>query len=152
MQTYLILQHPGHNRVYYNAAGSMALAELEISLKRLSISCSNCELVNIAGVRYISFAADVLLPESDLEIVGRLSFVFAVYLLNKNSGAETLMPVKLPEYEYMDQKISSILKYPGKTNELFTKMMVNIGLLSGNYSYSDAIKLLDPVAGRVTTL
>ena len=63
-----------------------------------------------------------------------------------------MIPKKTAEVHYLDNKISSLLKYQGKTNELFTKMMINVGLLSSDYSYSNTINLLDPVAGKGTTL
>ena len=149
---YLILQNPGHNRVYYNAAGKLALAELSISFRRLSVKCSHSRIVEIEGVRYISFEAEKLLTENDLHILSRLSFVFAVFMTDKICGKEYLMPIRLINYEYLDGKISSLLKYPGKTNELFTKMMVNVALLSSDFSYHNPISLLDPVAGRGTTV
>lgn len=85
-------------------------------------------------------------------IISRLSFAFAIYQLIKENEIELLKPFAKNEYAYVDAKISSVLKYPGKTNELFTKMMINVALLSSNFSYYDNIQLLDPVAGRGTTL
>jgi len=60
--------------------------------------------------------------------------------------------VRRIKYEYLDNKISTLLKYQGKTNELFTRMMINVALLSSDFNYSSQIDLLDPVAGKGTTL
>ncbi len=60
--------------------------------------------------------------------------------------------MKKTQYQYVDDKISSILKYSGKTNEIFTKMMINVALLTSNFDYNTKIRLLDPVAGKATTL
>jgi len=152
MKTYLILQHPGHNRVYYNLSGPLALAELKIASSRISVNATATEIVDIEGIRYLSLTTDSELSESDLEIISRLSFVFALFELEQLGDINHLKPILKKEYEYVDSKISSLLKYAGKTNELFTKMMINVGLLSSDFSFEDHIHLLDPVAGKGTTL
>ncbi len=152
MYQYLILQNPGHNRVYYNAAGKMALAELQLTVGKLSVYCENAEITTVAGVRYLSFITADLLKEEDVKSVARLSFVFALFLIVEVNNEELLQPVLLPSVDYLDNKISSLLKYSGKTNELFTKMMINVALLSSDFNCEDSISLLDPVSGRGTTL
>lgn len=69
-----------------------------------------------------------------------------------NDTNKLLNPIILPKWNYIDSKISSLLKYGGKTNELFTKMMINVALLASDYNYNDDINILDPIAGRGTTL
>lgn len=152
MKTYLILQHPGHNRVYYNLSGPLALAELRVACNRLSVASNTVEIIDIEGIRYLSLTTQTALTKSDLEIVSRLSFVFALFELEQIDNRSFLTPIFKEEYEYVDSKISSLLKYAGKTNELFTKMMINVGLLSSHFNYKDSIQLLDPVAGKGTTL
>jgi len=149
---YLLLQHPGHNRVYYNEARKLALAELQLASERLSVSCSDIKIIEIAGVRYLSLTTNKEISQKDLAVLSRLSFLFALF---KKSGGEdqiSLIPLQKDELQFIDNKISSILKYQGKTNELFTRMMVNVALLSSNFDYEDNISLLDPVAGKGTTL
>ncbi len=152
MYQYLILQNPGHNRVYYNASGTMALAELQLAAEKLTESCREIKITNIAGVRYLSFMSENILLDEDLKILARMSFVFAVFLKSEANNPDLLKPILMPAVDYLDTKISSLLKYQGKTNELFTKMMINVALLSSDFSYEDNISLLDPVAGRGTTL
>ena len=67
---------------------------------------------------------------------------------------ETILfsPVAIEKDEYMDGKITTILKYSGKTNEIFTRMMINIALFSSEFHNEQSIELLDPVAGKGTTL
>lgn len=149
---YLILQNPGHNRVYYNAADKLALSELRLACEKLSAKCEEVEIKNIEGIRYLSIVTKGELNSNDLDILSRLSFVFAIFMLEEVNSKTYLTPIKRTEYEYIDSKISSLLKYAGKTNELFTKMMVNVALLSSDFNYSDNITLLDPIAGKGTTL
>ena len=152
MNTYLILQNPGHNRVYYNLAGQLALSELTLACNRLSAKCSDISIVHIAGVRYLSLKCEQELQPEDVAVLSRLSFMFAIYKLMGDGLDSSLRPVQTVPYEYLDGKIGTLQKYVGKTNELFTKMMINVALLSGDFSYQDKIQLLDPVAGRGTTL
>ncbi|MFC2089311.1 TRM11 family SAM-dependent methyltransferase [Bacteroidota bacterium] len=150
--TYAILQHPGHNRVYYKASVKLALAELMLASGRMNTDCSDIKELDIEGIKYLSLETDGTLSKHDLDILCRLSFQFALYQYKKSDSSYTLYPIKKEAYEYIDPKISSLLKYQGKTNELFTKMMINVALLSSEYAYSDRIRLLDPVAGKGTTL
>lgn len=149
---YLLLQHPGHNRVYYNAAEKLALSELQLASERLSVPCTNICSVKIAEIRYLSLSLEHKITKADLEILSRLSFVFAIYERIEIKGENCLLPIQISDYEYINNKIGSILKYQGKTNELFTKMMINVALLSSDFGYADSISLLDPVAGKGTTL
>ncbi len=149
---YLILQHPGHNRVYYNVAGKMAEAELALALPALSVSARASGIHDVAGVRYLGFETEGALSAGDWTLLSRLSFVFAFFHWKKEGEQDILLPIRKTAYEYVDNKISSLLKYQGKTNELFTKMMVNVALLSSDFSGQENLQLLDPVAGKGTTL
>jgi len=130
----------------------MCLAELQLACPKLESECHNSGLLGIAGVNYLKFDLLNSLTESDLGIISRLSFVFAIFELIEVDGHKHFTPIERYNYEHLDSKIGSLLKYPGKTNELFTKMMINVALLASDFSYSDRIKLLDPIAGKGTTL
>jgi len=152
MHTYLILQNPGHNRVYYEQSRKLALAELIIASKRFASKCQDIEFVSIANINYLSFKVDNPINSNELLILSHLSFIFALFELMDIDEQKCLVPLAKVDYEYVDPKISNLLKYSGKTNELFTKLMVNIGLLSSDFEYGDRIRLLDPMAGKGTTL
>ncbi len=149
---YLILQNPGHNRVYYNYSDKLALAELTIASKSFESACDKIEITEIAGIRYLSFYTETPLIEKDIAIISGLSFVFAIYRLDQINGQDYLLPIRILSNEFIDGKISSILKYQGKTNELFTRMMINVALMSSGFDYKNKIRLLDPVAGKGTTM
>ena len=57
MATYLILQDPGHNRVYYAQSKKMALAELTLACEEFDQECSDIRNLNLAGVHYLTFSA-----------------------------------------------------------------------------------------------
>lgn len=151
---YYILQYPGHNRVFYQSADTLAIAELTLATVKMEASCNPPEVETLAGVRYITFttSTDSLLGEKDLTIISRLSFVFAVFVGKTVDDTICLQPVELPKTQYLDPKLSTLLKYKGKTNELFTKMMIHVAMLSSTRPIMPQSKLLDPTAGRGTTL
>jgi hypothetical protein len=149
---YLILQHPGHNRVYYEASAQLALSELQLICSRLESTVSNPELVEIGGLPYLQFETGQPLPRADLELLSGFSFAFALFIRKGDEVKGGLHPLPLPSVTYLDPKISSLLKYPGKTNELFTRLMVNVALFSSGFPAGERLRLLDPVAGKGTTL
>lgn len=152
MRTYLIMQNPGHSRVYYEQSAKLALAELKIACNRFSNACQDIESITIAGISYLSFKTEKQLSEDEKRILSRLSFIFALFELIEERKQTLLVPITIADEWLVNPKITQLLKYSGKTNALFTTMMVNIGLLSSGFSYDQNTQLLDPVAGKGTTL
>jgi tRNA G10 N-methylase Trm11 len=64
----------------------------------------------------------------------------------------TLTPVELPRRDRFDDDLLTILKYPGKTNELFTKLLLNVTVWSCRTPDDRPLHVLDPMCGRGTTL
>lgn len=152
MFTYLIMRTPGYNRVYYHESLKMAIAELTLATARFQSSVENIEGITLGDIDYIQCILTEEIREEEIGILSRLSFIFALFEQKRVNHIDYLRPIKKELYNYLDSKVSSLLKYPGKTNELFTKMMLNVALLSSDFGYNHCIKLLDPVAGRGTTL
>jgi hypothetical protein len=152
MHTYLIMLNPGHSRVYYKQSTRLALAELMIACRRFENKCLDTELTTIADIPYLSFRVEKQLTSDESSILSRLSFIFALFELVETGKQISLLPIAFASTEHVDPMISHLLKYSGKTNELFTKMMINIALLSSDYDYDQNIQLLDPVSGKGTTL
>ncbi|MDG1570869.1 hypothetical protein OZ410_00965 [Robiginitalea sp. M366] len=150
--TLLVLQHPGYNRVFYNAAANLALAELELASRHLSVPCRPPEAVEHAGIRYLKLDLYGEPVAADWQLLGELSFAFAFYMDKGSPEAPCLQPVTVPSPEYLDPKIGSLLKYKGKTNEDFTRMMIRLARWSTRLGEDTPCRLLDPVAGRGTTL
>jgi SAM-dependent methyltransferase len=132
LRQYALLVLPAANRVYAESAADLGVAEAEITLG------VDASVQTIAGVRYIEFAADDL----DFAAVARLSVAYALFTREDDA----LRPVALPAVNQYDDDLVTIQRYTGKTNEYFTKLLVNLTLPAG------ATTLLDPMAGRGTTL
>ncbi len=108
------------------------------------------ESTTVAGVDYLTFEADAL-TETDLRFLGLVSSFYALF----ESDGELLRPVAVPSPERYPSDLLTILKYQGKTNEQFTRLVLNVtavstarpeGVLDGS------LRVLDPVCGRGTTL
>ena len=152
MKKYAILANSSHNRVYFESSKKLALCELTIALSKMSVECVEPCSFEIANIFYLGFSSQDTLSESDLNILSKLSFCYAIFEIREIEDNQLLLPVAKSNFEYINSSISSILKYQGKTNEVFTRMLLNIAILSTEF-YNDAdINLLDPIAGKGTTL
>ncbi len=152
MITYAILLHPGHNRVYFSASKTLSVHELTVALKSFHGSFGPVQLLELAGVAYLTFTAAQPLTPLQLIQLSYLSPVYALFRLEKQPDGPVLYPLALPEDRYMDPSVSSILKYTGKTNELFTRMMLGVAYHSLANPPEEPLRVLDPIAGKGTTL
>lgn len=143
--TYAILRNTGHNQVYFQTAAT--LAQTELQLLQLPLVSDTVQVEEIAGLSYLVFDSLQPLETPDLEKIARFSPTYGLF----QKEGELLRPLALPNPQVFDRSVATILKYHGKTNELFTRMLVNIAYTVSNKSPKD-IKLLDPVAGKGTTL
>jgi len=144
--THAILCSPGHNRVYFEASLKLSVAEFTIVSRGLSASCKNVSHRNICGIQYLTFDTDSGLSREDLSIISGLSFAYGLFAVE----GIYLRPVELVRDWFVDENMSAILKYTGKTNEIFTRMLLNVARYSGGQG--SPIRVLDPVAGKGTTL
>jgi SAM-dependent methyltransferase len=103
----------------------------------------------LGGVPYVTFAGD--LSEDDLRHLANVSTAFALFAVE----GDLLRPVPLHPLDVFDDDLLTILKYQGKTNETFTKLLLNVTVLASASSgrmLTDRLRVLDPLCGRGTTL
>jgi SAM-dependent methyltransferase len=164
MKRYAFLILPSHNRVYADAAPSLARAELAVLSAALPdgrIEAESVAETAIGGVPYVTFAASEL-SQRDVGLVANLSSLYALFEAASPAGAgaeglggELLRPVPLRRLDRFDDDLLTILKYPGKTNEQFTKLLLNVTLASSAFAgelQTRRLSVLDPLCGRGTTL
>jgi SAM-dependent methyltransferase len=151
MTSYALLVSPGANRVYAHAAPALTVAELGVlDATVLEGRLGPAEPAEIAGVPYVCFAGD--LTPDDLRHVANTSTALALF---ERLDEATLRPVPLQRLDCLDDDLLTILKYQGKTNELFTKLLLNVtaaSSTSGRRMLTDRLRVLDPLCGRGTTL
>ena len=160
MNQYAFLILPSHNRVYADAAPALARAELAVLSAALPDAVIDQESVAeavIGGVPYVTFAAGEL-SRGDAGLLANLSALYALFEVTGAAGDERLRPVPLRRLDRYDDDLLTILKYPGKTNEQFTKLLLNVTLASSAFAGELAcpagrrLAVLDPLCGRGTTL
>lgn len=143
---YAILLAPASNRVYAGEAAPLVAAELEILLTAAGRQPGSITPVDRAGVGYLS----VDLPPDPIveQTLGRASAVLAAY----EQIGDLLRPIALPRPDRFDDDLVTIPKYPGKTNEQFTRLLLNVTLAARHGPTPTPARVLDPMSGRGTTL
>jgi SAM-dependent methyltransferase len=144
MPSYAILQNPGHNRVYFNASRSLSIHELMLCAPHVR----QVREQELGGIPYIVFETETALSESELTRLSRLSFTYAIFLMHDG----TLIPLDKNSAYVLNDDISTMLKYTGKTNELFTRLMLNIAISFVQNDDNQPLRVLDPLCGKGTTL
>lgn len=154
MFKYAILLNPGHNRVYFDASKKLALVEFKVASEILSKEVLIFDIEEIFGIDYLVFETNDELMEKDMILLSRLSFTYAIFRIFKIEDDVHLKPIYKHSSYYFNDDISMILKYSGKTNELFTKFMINIAFMvySKDKNLEEPLLLFDPVCGKGTSL
>ncbi len=151
MGEYAVLLLPSANRVYADAAVDLTLAELEVlSTAALGDRLGDLTSTTIGGVPYVTFVADRLTTR-DLAYLANASTAYALF----ERHDQMLRPVPLSRLDRFDDDLVTIQKYAGKTNEQFTKLLLNVTLLSSSSAedmLDRRLRVIDPLCGRGTTL
>ena len=152
MSRYALLIHASTNRVY--AGSSVALSQAELALfgsTVLTSQLSAIETATIGSVPYVTFDAQPPLNPHDVAMLSNLSSMYALFEVRES----LLRPVELDRLDRFDDDLITIQKYSGKTNEQFTKLLLNATLLSTAFAGelgTRRFQVLDPLCGRGTTL
>ncbi len=171
MRRYALLIAPSTNRVYAGAAPELTIAELAIFGGALSTPIVGTGQSSIAGLPYVTFTGD--LTDADLALLANLSSAYALFevvgtglldsglldsglvdsgLVHQGAGEELLRPVELRPLAAFDDDLITIPKYAGKTNEQFTRLLLNATVLAARPGLAGPLIVLDPLCGRGTTL
>jgi SAM-dependent methyltransferase len=146
--SYLALLAPSANRVYTEAAVDLTVAELEVfNATVLRGQLHDIAPTTLAGLPYLGFNANDL----DIATFSNVSSIFALF----EASGELLRPVPLKPLAHFDDDLITIPKYAGKTNEQFTRLLLNVTVASSASAPSmvdGPVRVLDPLCGRGTTL
>ncbi|HKS49286.1 MAG TPA: SAM-dependent methyltransferase [Amycolatopsis sp.] len=145
---YAILVYPAANRVYADASPALLRAELAAFGTALHTEPAEISERRLGGVGYVTFSTPEELSEEDIALLSNLSSCYALFELS----GDLLRPVLLTPLDKFDSDLLTIQKYSGKTNELFTKLLLNVTLLSTVEGFRPGLRVLDPLCGRGTTL
>ena len=145
LYAYQLRAHP--NARYQESLLSLSQKELRCMLTACGISAEIAPR-QLGGTPFLCFEADAVSPEQQA-FLSRLSGLYMTAVLEDGllrpltpPPAPTFLPADMPE----------ILKYKGKTNPDFTRLMLNLALAAGRQWRETAPRVLDPLCGRGTTL
>ncbi|TLW90386.1 SAM-dependent methyltransferase [Saccharomonospora piscinae] len=152
MPEYAVLILPSANRVYTDTAPRLVRAEVAaFASSLLSVAVTDTGTRAIGGVDYVTLTTDRPLAGRD---VAALSNVSSAYALFEITG-ELLRPLTMTPAARFDSDLLTIQKYPGKTNEQFTQLVLNLTVLASEKAttaFEGPLHVLDPLCGRGTTL
>lgn len=146
---YAILLKPNSNIPYFEELKKMCVYEAKIMFAKLSIDISELNVTNIGRAYYLMFSASKELDDIKLRYIPNLSFYYSVFIVTEDG---LLKPIEIGEEPYVSEDISIRLKYTGKTNEGFTRLLINTAVFSTDFYKDENMNLLDPVCGKGTTL
>ncbi len=167
---------PQRSAQYANMTEKLAAPELLAS--PLASSIRGVEPVTLAGLPYLLVTLDEgdmsyesgrtdasdtdeaswrIAPHTVVDILARLGATSEAYEYFERIGELTgpfLRPLD-PHFEpFVPIEMAEARRYKGKTNELFTRVLINAALFAGAYRWqiTGRLRILDPLAGGGTTL
>ncbi|SEF62323.1 hypothetical protein SAMN05444920_101223 [Nonomuraea solani] len=149
MPRYALLILPAFNRVYGESSIRLTRSELAVfSSRGLRGEVLDSEETRIGGVPYVSFETAEPLSPPDVALLSDLSSVYAVFQVE----GELLRPLEMRPRDRLSSDLITIQKYAGKTNEHFTKLLLNVTALAADKGLGERLSVFDPLCGRGTTL
>lgn len=142
MTEYLLLTHPEQDRIYLEQSRPAVQAELSRLLPSWEAIPDT-----VAEVPACVLRGPSPLTEQELAALCRASCYYALFLRE----GELLRPVEPALWRALPDSLNTILKYPGKTNHRFTRLLVNLAARAAD-SLRPLPVLLDPMCGQGTTL
>lgn len=146
--TYAFLLYPHANIRYRQSLLQLAVQELSMTLSALG---REAEVVpqKMGGAMFLTFEV-AKLTERDMHMLSQLASVYMLFEME--DGKLTTLERTHPNY--VGEDLPALLKYKGKTNEMFTDTMLTMALAASAFMpvHDSQLVVCDPMAGRGTTL
>ncbi|MGI6168868.1 MAG: TRM11 family SAM-dependent methyltransferase [Christensenellales bacterium] len=140
---YALLRAPHPNARYHESVRGLFRIEAKLALRSLGMD-GPVEYATAGGQEFLFVHTDGPLVPEHLERFWRLSSLACIFE-HKEGGFFPMMEGRA----FVAEDMPAILKYKGKTNEQFTKFLINVAdFVSG----AGSTTVLDPLCGRGTTL
>ena len=147
---YCMLLWPHANVRYQNETLKLAQSELRLMLDTYA---PEAEISVYEGLNMP--ALELRTPEEiSAQLIAAIRGHSLLYALFEMREGGLLLPIAGRADAYVGSDLPGILKYKGKTNELFLQLMTNAALYAGGFAHRGAerLELFDPMCGRATTL
>ena len=148
---------PQRSTQYTNMVATLAIPELLAS--PLEKSIKECDPITLAGQAYllVTLSEETSLSPYMLSVLSRMGATSEVYEYFDTIGTVSgplLRPIEPQFVPFVPLEMAEARRYKGKTNEVFTRVLLNIALFAGAYAdnLDERLRVLDPLAGGGTTL
>ena len=151
---------PQRSTQYANMA--QVLAEPELLASPLGEDIAGIETTRLAGQEYLlaelkdEKQQEQLLAELSALVprLGATSEGYEYFASLADASGPFLRPVEPGFTAFVPLEMAEVRRYKGKTNELFTRVLLNLAIFGGAYraQFSERLRVLDPLAGGGTTL
>jgi hypothetical protein len=147
---------PQRSTQYTNMVETLAKPELVAS--PLEEAIREVEQVTLAGQSYLLVTLDDdLVPPNTIALLSRLGATSETFDYFEQVGEVRgpLLRPHDPEFTpFVPFEMAETRRYKGKTNEVFTRVLLNLAIFAGAYAdrFTERLRILDPLAGGGTTL
>ena len=151
---------PQRSTQYANMAEILAAPELLAS--PLSPFITSVTTTTLAGQSYLLATLDQASPHFPtlpalipiLSCLAATSEIYEYFDALGDVQGPLLRPLEPQFTPFVPLEMAEVRRYKGKTNEIFTRVMLNIALFAGDYAAqcTERLRILDPLAGGGTTL
>lgn len=153
--TYALRVAPQRGTQYARLASALALPELLAS--PLGSHILDAEKRTLASEEYVLARLPEPLSPTERSVLGVLGAISDCYQYYDELGGVTgplLRPLGLPRPAFVPADMAVTRRYRGKTNELFTTVLLNVALFASDFAaqLDRRLRVLDPLAGGGTTL
>lgn len=147
---YGILPLPHPNARYQAGLAKLHQAELDAFAASGIVEITTTGRKRMGQLDLLTFEGPPLTAH-DVQALCRLSCTQAVFELQHQN---LLRPLEGEAQWIIDQDLAGLMKYKGKTNESFTRLMISLALCFSDFApqWDQKLTVLDPLCGRGTTL
>ena len=144
-----LLLYPHQNIRYRASLMQIAREETRLVFRALGIE-TEVRPEQIGGAPFLVCETMHTLSRRELGLLWHLSSVYMIFEMD----GDRLVPLADARPDYIGEDLPYLLKYKGKTNEMFTDSMLTMALAASDFSrnYDAQLNVLDPLAGKGTTL
>jgi hypothetical protein len=144
---YAFLLWPHANTRYLDSLRKLAHQELQCMLGAVNIPAKTA-WQELGGAPWLVVSCPPLSAPALRLISGHSSFYMAATIENG-----LLRPLSIKEKDYLPSDLAEVLKYKGKTNAAFTRLMLNCALCASAFALSgEPLHIVDPLCGKATSL
>ena len=142
------LLYPHQNVRYRQSLLTIAAAELSMTLAALGRG-GEVRPVEMGGAAFLTFDCDHR-TQRDVRMLSELASVYVMFTMEDAQ----MVPMESAHPNYIGEDLPALLKYKGKTNEMFTDAMITMALASSAFMpvHDSQLIVCDPMAGRGTTM